>query len=230
MCRGQTTTYTITVTNNGPTNAIGARVQDLFPAALTGVSWTCTGSGGGACLAPSGTGNIDVLVDVPVGASVVVTATGTVAANATGFLVNTATAVPPAGLVARSTPTATDTDQLLPQADLSVTKTGPVSVVPGNSIVYTTTITNNGLSDAAGVTVADPTPAGADLRVERRRLHDGVPLRTGRRARRGDADDHHHALGPGRVQRPSPIVNVATVSATTPIRTARTIPPLPRRL
>ena len=58
-------------------------------------------------------------MDVPVGASVVVTATGTVAANATGFLVNTATAVPPAGLVARSTPTATDTDQLLPQADLS---------------------------------------------------------------------------------------------------------------
>ena len=51
-------------------------------------------------------------MDVPVGASVVVTATGTVAANATGFLVNTATAVPPAGLGARSTPTATDTDEL----------------------------------------------------------------------------------------------------------------------
>ena len=46
---GQTTTYTITVTNNGPSNAIGARVQDVFPAALTGVSWTCAGSGGGAC-------------------------------------------------------------------------------------------------------------------------------------------------------------------------------------
>ena len=52
---GQATTYTITVTNNGPSNAIGSRVQDLFPAALTGVSWTCAGSGGGACGAASGT-------------------------------------------------------------------------------------------------------------------------------------------------------------------------------
>ena len=122
---GQTTTYTITVTNNGPSAAIGARVQDVFPAALTGVSWTCAGSGGGACGVASGTGNIDIAVDVPVGATVVVTATGTVAANATGFLVNTATAVPPAGLAVRSSPTATDTDELLPQADLRVTKTGP---------------------------------------------------------------------------------------------------------
>ena len=199
---GQTTTYTITVTNNGPSNAIGARVQDLFPAALTGVSWTCAGSGGGACGIASGTGNIDIAVDVPVGATVVVTATGTVAANATGFLVNTATAVPPAGLVARSTPTATDTDQLLPQADLSVTKTGPASVVPGNSIVYTTTITNNGLVGRGRRDRRRPDACGADVRVERRRLHDGVPLRTGRRARRGDADDHHDVLGAGRVQRP----------------------------
>ena len=116
---GQTTTYTITLTNNGPSSAIGARVQDVFPAALTGVSWTCAGSGGGACGIASGTGNIDIAADVPVGATVVVTATGTVAANATGFLVNTATVVPPAGLAVRSSPTATDTDQLLPQADLS---------------------------------------------------------------------------------------------------------------
>ena len=90
---GQTTTYTITLTNNGPTDAIGARLQDVFPAALSGVSWTCAGNGGGACGAASGSGNIDIAANVPVGASVVVSATGTVAANATGFLVNTATAV-----------------------------------------------------------------------------------------------------------------------------------------
>ena len=160
LAPGQTTTYTITVTNNGPSNAIGARVQDVFPAALTGVSWTCAGSGGGACGIASGTGNIDIAVDVPVGATVVVTATGTVAANATGFLVNTATAVPPAGLAVRSTPSATDTDQLVPQADLSVTKVGPASAVLGGAITYTITVANAGPSDAAGVTVTDPTPQG----------------------------------------------------------------------
>jgi uncharacterized repeat protein (TIGR01451 family) len=115
---GQTTTYTITVTNNGPSAAIGTRVRDAFPAALTGVPGTCVGSGGGACGVAAGTGDIDIAVDVPVGATVVVTATGTVAANATGLLVNTATASPPAGLAFRSLPIAVDVDELRPQADL----------------------------------------------------------------------------------------------------------------
>ena len=44
---GSTTTYTITVTNAGPSNASGATVTDVFPAALTGVTWTCAGAGGG---------------------------------------------------------------------------------------------------------------------------------------------------------------------------------------
>ena len=49
---GRPTTYTITVTNPlGPSDAIGATVTDTFPATLTGVTWTCTGTGGGTCAA-----------------------------------------------------------------------------------------------------------------------------------------------------------------------------------
>ena len=47
---GLPTTYTITVTNPlGPSDASGATVTDVFPTTLTGVTWTCTGTGGGAC-------------------------------------------------------------------------------------------------------------------------------------------------------------------------------------
>ena len=95
---GLPTTYTITVTNPlGPSDASGATVTDTFPATLTGVDVDlCTGTGGGACPA-SGSGDINTPVTVPVGATVVFTATGTVDPAATGELVNTAQVLPPAG-------------------------------------------------------------------------------------------------------------------------------------
>ncbi len=43
-------------------------------------------------------------------------------------------------------------------ADLSVTKTGPVSIVAGDNITYTLTVTNNGVSDAQNVLVKDTLP------------------------------------------------------------------------
>ena len=43
---GRPTTYTITITNPlGPSDASGATVTDTFPATLTGVTWTCAGTG-----------------------------------------------------------------------------------------------------------------------------------------------------------------------------------------
>src|SRR5262249_61002325 len=68
---GSRTTYTITVTNGGPDPVSGAQVKDdPLPAALTGATWTCTASGptGASCGQPSGSGAIDVAVNLPVGA------------------------------------------------------------------------------------------------------------------------------------------------------------------
>src|SRR4029077_19788931 len=91
---GRPTTYTITVTNPlGPSDASGATVTDLFPATLTGVTWTCAATAGGACPL-SGIGDINSAVTVPVGATVVFTATGTVNPAATGELVNSAQVLP----------------------------------------------------------------------------------------------------------------------------------------
>ena len=156
---GQTVTYTITVTNAGPTDAVGAHVSDVFPAALTGVTWTCAGTGGGVCT-PSGSGSISESVTVPVGGTVTFTVTGTVSAAAVGVLVNTASVAPPPGASDPSSANNTDSDTLTPQADLAITKTGPASVVAGANVVYTITVTNAGPSNAEGVVVTDVTPTG----------------------------------------------------------------------
>jgi uncharacterized repeat protein (TIGR01451 family) len=158
---GQSVTYTITVTNSGPSDVTGATVADTFPAAIASATWTCVPSGGGTCTA-SGSGNINDTVNLPVGAVLTYTVTASIAASATGSLSNTATVAAPSG-VTDSNPgnnSATDTDTLTPQADLSITKTDGVTTVnPGQSVTYTIVATNNGPSAVTGATVSDALPA-----------------------------------------------------------------------
>ncbi len=158
---GTAVTYTIVASNAGPSAVTGATVADTLPVAVTGVTWTCVGAAGGSCPV-SGSGNISALVNLPVGGSATFTVTGTVSATATGSLVNTATITAPGG-VTDPTPgnnSATDTDTLSPQADLTISKTdGVTSVVPGTSLTYTIVAGNAGPSTAANATVTDTFPA-----------------------------------------------------------------------
>src|SRR5262249_17429659 len=121
---GLTDTYTITVTNAGPSAVTAASVVDTFPAALSAVTWTCAATDGGTCAAARGAGKLATTADLPAGASAPFTATGTVAPDATGTLANTASVTPPAGTT-DPTPgdeTATDATTITPSADLQVTK------------------------------------------------------------------------------------------------------------
>jgi uncharacterized repeat protein (TIGR01451 family) len=158
---GGSVTYTITASNAGPSHAPGSTVGDTFPASLT-CTWTCVGAGGGTCTA-SGSGNIGDTVNLPAGGSVTYTASCTVSASATGTLSNTATVAAPAG-VTDPTPgndSATDADTIAASADLAVTKVDtPDPVLPGGNITYTITVTNNGPSTAASVSLSDTLPAG----------------------------------------------------------------------
>lgn len=95
---GTTVGYTLVASNAGPTAVSGARVLDSFPASLVAPAWTCTPGAGSSCGAPAGNGNIDLLVNLPVGGSVTLLAQALVAPATTGALVNSASVVPPAGV------------------------------------------------------------------------------------------------------------------------------------
>ena len=161
---GTTTTYTIVVSNTGPSDAIGARVTDTFSAAITSASWSCVAAGGGSCTA-SGTGNISDTVNVPVGATLTYTVVASISVSATGTLTNTATVTAPAGATDTNpgNNSATDSDTLTavaPVADLAITKTdGVTSVNAGGATIYTVVVSNAGPSSANGAVFTDPAVA-----------------------------------------------------------------------
>lgn len=158
---GTQVAYTITVTNNGPSDSTGAQVVDSFPAILSGVQWNCEGTGGAFCTA-AGTNDINDPVSIPAGESVTYIVTADIDPAATGLLVNTATVDSEPGTLAElnsANNTSTDTDTLTPQADLSITKLdNPDPVTVGATLQYTLTVQNNGPSNAPNSVVTDSFP------------------------------------------------------------------------
>jgi uncharacterized repeat protein (TIGR01451 family) len=155
---GTPVTYTITLGNAGPSTATSVVASDTFPAVLTGCSTTSVAAGGatGNDTGPA-LGNIsDGGITLPVGSSVTYTATCNIDPNATGSLANTATVSSATTDPVPGNNSSTDTDSLLPSADVQITKTdGSPSVSPGAPIVYTIVASNSGPSTATGVTVSD---------------------------------------------------------------------------
>ncbi|HKS22366.1 MAG TPA: hypothetical protein VJZ76_06185 [Thermoanaerobaculia bacterium] len=147
---GQTANFTITVTNNGPSDATSVTVSDPAPA---GTTWA-SNSGGCTSAFPCALGTL-----IP-GQSVTINTAFALPSNATGTVTNTAT-------VASSTTsdpngtnnTANATASVTQSADLSITKSGPSNAIPNSTIAYDVTVTNLGPSDATGVTISDPTPS-----------------------------------------------------------------------
>src|SRR5207253_2870977 len=67
---GTPITYTIVVTNAGPSNVTGASVADTFPAALLTPTFTATATGGATGFTASGSGNISNTVTLPSGSTI----------------------------------------------------------------------------------------------------------------------------------------------------------------
>ncbi len=127
---GSLVTYTIWVSNTGPSVANGASLVDIFPAELTDVSWTCAYEGSGSSGAPSGSGDINQTINLAAGGSATYTVSGTIALTATGTVLNTVTVMP---LVGTTDPnpannSAMDTDIIISTATLTVTIVGNGSV------------------------------------------------------------------------------------------------------
>ena len=151
---GTSFTYTITVSSNGPSTALNVSVSDPLPTGLTSFVWSGNGH-------TNVSGAIsDTIASLAPGTSVVYTATATVRPTATGTLSNTVT-VSAANGTNPNNNSATVTDNLTPQADLSILKTsGTTTAVPGTNITYNITVISNGPSTVTGAMVSDVLPAG----------------------------------------------------------------------
>ena len=157
---GDTITFTVTVTNNGPNIAHNVKLTDSFPVSA---ELTCVSAMPSQGSYTAGTGIWDVGT-VGVGATKTLAITATVNAPTTAGALpatqtNTATvtgADEPDPNPGNNTGTATLTPLY---ADLAVTKTTS-NVTPnvGESITYTITLTNNGTATATGVELTDTLP------------------------------------------------------------------------
>lgn len=153
---GTSVTYTIVASNAGPSDAVGVSVGDTFPATLSGCAWTSLAAGG-ATGNSNAAGNLSDTLSMPAGSSVTYTVTCNVVPSATGSLMNTAT-ISSTEDPSTADNSATDTDTLVPTADVSITKTdGTATALPGTKTVYTIVAANAGPS-AAGVSVTDTFP------------------------------------------------------------------------
>ena len=159
---GSAVTYTIIVSNLGPSFATNALVTDTMPTQLIGPTWTCATTGSGSTCPASGSGDISAPVDLAAGGQATFSVTGTIDSTATGSITNSALVTPSAS---NNDPnplnnSASDTNTLTPTAAITITKTdNATSVVPGQNIVYTVVVTNAGPSAAPAVSVSDTLPA-----------------------------------------------------------------------
>jgi uncharacterized repeat protein (TIGR01451 family) len=159
---GTNATYTITITNNGPSSAAGVVMTDTLPAGSTFVSISQTGGTDGFTMSQSGgtaaetatasiaAGHSDsftLVVNAPSSLTPGSNFSNTAAVSTTTSDPNTAnnTATAPGTIAGASA-----------SADLAVTNSGPATVGEGNSLTYTVTVHNNDTTNSGtGVVLTD---------------------------------------------------------------------------
>ncbi len=159
---GEAVTYTITVANNGPAAAKAPRITDMLPIQVENPLFSVD-SGPYAQWTGAAT-----LEDIPSGKAAAVKITGKVKARATGILPNSATTTTPTlNKDGRDNTTTGKTSDdpvngdpiVIDTADVSTKKSADKkSYLPGERIVYTITVTNNGPSAAKAPKITDTLP------------------------------------------------------------------------
>ncbi|MDF1841148.1 MAG: DUF11 domain-containing protein [Rubripirellula sp.] len=158
---GENVTFTIMVSNAGPNEATGVTVLDQLP---SGVAFVSSNATQGTYNSSTGIWNIGA---ISVGGSRTLTITANV--TAPGQKINTAQVQTADQPDSDSTPgngveSENDQDSVTieaPQIDLELTKTAvPTSVVVGEQVEFTISLTTQGPSEATGVVVKDFLPTG----------------------------------------------------------------------
>ncbi|MDM8530892.1 Calx-beta domain-containing protein [Anaerolineales bacterium HSG25] len=159
---GESITYTITVSNSGPSDALSVVITDQLPISLTNVIST---SSDGSCIEVASqviSCTLSLVGVTAISGTESVTIVGTIPASVTSGAILTNTA----GVTLTSTQTDSDlsnnslttpvTTTVTTEADLTISKTASsVSATVEYPFTYTIVITNNGPSDATAVILTD---------------------------------------------------------------------------
>ena len=159
VAAGASFSYTVTVSNAGPSDATDVVLTDVLPGLVTYTSampdqGSCS-EAGGTVTCPLGTiadgDSVDVVITVVVGVGV---GAGTVLTNTASVVSTSPDPVP----LNNSDSEDTTVEEV---ADLSVAKVDLVDpVVAGTNVTYTVTVTNGGPSGAPLVVLTDTLPTG----------------------------------------------------------------------
>lgn len=127
---GEDVVYTVSLSNAGPRAAGGAVLSDTLPTQIAAVNWTCVASGGAACPAASGTGNLSQTVaTLPSGGSLTYTLAGLARTSGSG-IVNTASVALPGGVNDPNTANNSASATIAITNPAASTYTGPGSLAP----------------------------------------------------------------------------------------------------
>ncbi|HEY0278667.1 MAG TPA: isopeptide-forming domain-containing fimbrial protein, partial [Solirubrobacterales bacterium] len=160
---GSTFVYTLEVENEGPSDALGVEVEDKLPPQVEALK---VETDTGTCEPAASTIKCELgtLTPVPAPGSkatilITVKAIGIPTGGAPVVNTATATSATPDPTVPKGVAEVT----VEPAADLAVTKTAPETVPADGEITYGLHVVNNGPSDATGVKLTDPLPAGTQF-------------------------------------------------------------------
>jgi uncharacterized repeat protein (TIGR01451 family) len=161
---GDTIAYTLSVTNNGPSDSPSETVTDTLPAGVTYVSDTASTLGGGAGCDTTNLPEISCtnLPGIASGGAPVTFQITVTADPGNGRVeINSASVDGPLNDPDTSNDKASADVLVLPLSDLSVTKTAPATVRAGQQLTYTLDWANNGPSDSPSQTaITDTLPDG----------------------------------------------------------------------
>jgi len=163
---GSADTYTITVTNNGPSTVNSLVLTDSTTSGLNSLNQFITTLNNPVLNASSGSYNSTTGawtgLSLASGQSVTLTVTGTINAAATGNILNTVTVANTTTGIADPVTTNNSAESnlaLTPHASLALSMTATESTaIVGTTDTYAITITNTGPSNAYNVSVADSLP------------------------------------------------------------------------
>lgn len=162
---GTNLTYTISVSNSGPSTATNVVVKDTIPAQVSVLTATpsagsCTAGISGNPLQPL-TCTLGALTPSGAGSTATITVVGVVASNVPDGTVvnNNATVSSDVADPNNANNSATAAVTVHANADLAIVKTSDKLIYkPSSVITYTIAVTNNGPSDALAVIVTDNLP------------------------------------------------------------------------